>query len=129
MLTIAPGSGQHFQHRRDLKTDILNTSVLFEGRCAKDGQDAPVSEQHFRHQRGLDSSKTNLTMSTIQPNRRPSGRFRQSRLSFFSWNIGQMNMVKWDMYRAWLHHQPVDCACIQDTGWSFTSEWQDDQSV
>ena len=38
-------------------------------------------------------------------------------------------MVKWDMYRAWLRRQPVDCACIQDTGWPFTSERQDDQFV
>ena len=65
--------------------------------------------------------------SPLSQNRRPSVRFRQNRLSFFSWNIGQLNMSKWDLFRAWLHQQPIDCACLQDTGWQFTGEWKDQQ--
>ena len=45
-------------------------------------------------------------------------------MSFFSWNIGQLSLTKKDLFRAWLHQQPTDCACLQDTGWQFTGEWQ-----
>ena len=65
--------------------------------------------------------------SPLSQNRRPSVRFRQNRLSFFSWNIGQLNMSKWDLFRAWLYQQPIDCACLQDAGWQFTGEWKDQQ--
>ena len=73
------------------------------------------------------SPDTQLTGSHTSPNRRPSGKFRQNRLSFFSWNMGQLSLTKWDLFRAWLHHQPIDCACLQDTGWKLTGEWQDQQ--
>ena len=86
--------------------------------------------------RALHLSPTNLTVEPPQPrahlpaehwssNRQPSCRFRQHRLSFLSWNIGQLSMLKWDMFRAWLHKQHLDCICLQDTGWQFTGEWAD----
>ena len=65
--------------------------------------------------------------SPSSQNRRPSVRFRQNRVSFFSWNIGQLNLSKWDLFRAWLHQQPIDCACLQDVGWQFTGEWKEQQ--
>ena len=34
-------------------------------------------------------------------------------------------MVKWDLFRTWLQGQHLDCICLQDTGWSFSGEWQD----
>lgn len=77
------------------------------------------------HTQELLPKTTNLPQPPGHYNKRPSGKFRQCRMSFFSSNIGQLSLAKWDLFRAWLHQQPVDCACLQDTGWNFTGEWQD----
>ena len=42
-------------------------------------------------------------------------KFRQSRLAVLSWNIGQLNVVKWYMFRAWLNDQFKDCVLLHGT--------------
>ena len=55
----------------------------------------------------------------------PRVRITGATISVFSWNIGQLSVVKWDMFRAWLQGPYLDCICLQATGWSFSGEWQD----
>ena len=45
------------------------------------------------------SPSIHLPGSHPSTNRRPSGKFRQNRPSFFSWNIGQLSLTKWDLFR------------------------------
>ena len=45
----------------------------------------------------------------VRPNRQPPSAFRQGRPTYLSWDIGQLTLIKWDLFRSWLHRQTVDC--------------------
>ena len=63
------------------------------------------------HNHGTSSFHRVNRRACTTSNRRRSGKSRQGRSSFFHGTLAN------SVWRAWLHHQPVDCARLQDTGW------------
>lgn len=52
---------------------------------------------------------------TSRPNRR--------RLTVLNWNIGGMSTERFDLFHVWLKTNPYDVILLQESHWSFSSEW------
>ena len=48
---------------------------------------------------------------------------RRQRLTVFNWNCSGLAPYKWDQLQQWLDHQCIDVLSVQETHWSYTTEW------
>lgn len=53
----------------------------------------------------------------------PPAKHLKQRLQCFSWNVGGLSADGWDAFQNWLENQHFDLVALQESHWSFSSEW------
>ena len=58
-----------------------------------------------------------------KPNITQNHKLKRKRITCFSWNSGGLTPSGWDFFQQWIACQRLDVVMIQETHWSYTSEW------